>query len=704
MNRVGARDESFEGSIGPDEATEGDEQLDRPPRTVDIRMSSVLIRRVLIVLACLSLLQPAFIGWGSFVRSPPIGLGSVVITIGALTGIVVAVSARTRRVVEFLDWLVLGLALGALALWTASILQTNSAYSTDEAALLQGASQSLLHGIDPYGVNLFSYIIKFQVPIQYATYLVNGGIVTGYGYPALPILYLVPFIWLTHGIQAEPIAMVVAMGTGMIASWMLLPKQVRAIAIIVVVGLPILFGYAVSGATGLLIWPLVITFWRWNEIGDSGILGRRGYTSAIALGLAASATQLTWFVVPFLLVGIWEVRRRKSNSLDAVGLIIRYLVLVVGVFLVINLPFIIWNPHSFLTVVGFLGAQSLIPYGQGLISLPIFLGLGGGNLAFYGYAAMATYAALLVTYLSYFDRMWKLTPMLASVPFFLSTRSLAEYWMAPVLVWIMGILAPIDIPHATMRRSNKRGLALIVFLPAFLLVSLGLISKPPLQLHIKQVWTNGQLQSVWRVALSVTNTSDAVVYPHYAADSSGQVTSFWSVDSGPTELEPHRTATVVVSATNSASMPAVTSSFVMEAVSASPASVMISNTSMAYPYRTSISYNYADGSLPLGKRIILDVALVKSYGTTAQIQGIKVALGQIIYGSHALLPGMASINNSQPGIRVAYALTDGSGIARFKVSAEEDQGAPIYFQAWVAPKSGVQFGYSGVIALRWSRR
>ncbi len=148
-------------------------------------------------------------------------------------------------------------------------------------------------------------------------------------------------------------------------------------------------------------------------------------------------------------------------------------------------------------------------------------------------------------------------------------------------------------------------------------------------------------------------------------------------------------------------MPAITSPFVMEAVAAKPASVMISKPYVAAPYGTEISYNYATPTYQLGGFATLSVALTTPFGATVRRSGVAIALGQVVYGSSTLIPGEASINSHAPGESPIVALTNRQGVATFRVTDQYDQKRPVYFQAWVQAASGNPFGYSSIVAIRW---
>jgi hypothetical protein len=70
----------------------------------------------------------------------------------------------------------------------------------------------------------------------------------------------------------------------LVVMFYVLPRQVRALAPVVVLGLPILFGYTVGGVIDTLFVPfLLIVAYRWTNIGWGGRLGSSGLARAVCL-------------------------------------------------------------------------------------------------------------------------------------------------------------------------------------------------------------------------------------------------------------------------------------------------------------------------------------------------------------------------------------------------------------------------------------
>ena len=676
------------------------------PGTVD------LAHRAIVALAALSLLGPAFAVWAGIVPVHLTGLASGLLTAGSLGALVAAATVRTERALRRVEIALVFLGATALVAWAASVVVANPAYGTDEAAYEQYAAHLLLDGFNPYAHNLLPALRQFQVPIQYATYTTSGGVVSTLGYPALPVLLVVPFIWLTGGVQAVPVANISFLVAAMVLTFFFLPRRFRSLAVVVVAGLPILFGYAVAGVNVILAVPfLLVVAWRFTETGAGGHLGRRGVAQAVCLGLAVSVQQVAWFLVPFVLVAIWASRRGEDRRASA-GVIARYVGIAAATFFVVNAGFIAAGPGAWAK--GVLGPllQHAIPYGQGLIDLPVFFGAGGGDLALYTLGAVAVLLGLLVCFATYYAALWRCAFILPSLALFFPTRSLAEYWMTLVAVWVVSLFAlppqhrP-ELARTTRLRSGGRrrlrvGLVLVAFLPGAALLGLAVADTSPLAMAVVGIRTNGQFQRVWELRVRVTNRSTGSLEPHFATNSSGQMTPFWHRLSGPAVLGAHRSARYLLAAPNVGSMPGITQPFELDAVTNKPETISVTKNITTEPYSAWIYQADVNRVLPPGAVSDLTVQLRTPLGGRVRKAGVTVELGQVIYGQSQLVAGEARIDGAPEGQSPVRAVTNARGEAIFSVSDSSPQGQPIYFQAWTVSKGGYPFGYSEIVDVLWS--
>jgi hypothetical protein len=682
---------------------------------------------VLLVLATVGLLGPALIAWSSIIQLPGIGVAATASCTTALVLVVLEISCKTGKSMRRLDVVVLVLALILLGAWAATELYFYPAYGTDEAAFVQYSAQLLLHGRNPYTHNLLPALTQFRVPIQYATYKLNGTISSTLGYPALSFLLVVPAVYFTHGVQAIITENVLFLAIEMILVFVLLPKAYRTLGVVIVLGLPFLFDYTIGGDIITMSLPfLIMAAYHWTNTGKGGHLGRSSVLRAICLGLAASVSQFAWFVAPFAIVGIYILRSHDVGRRQARTVVSRFALTAASTFLLLNAPFIVWSPHSWLAGVLSPLDQHAIPFGQGLVDASVFFRLGGGDLSLYTDAALLAFLAALVLFGAFFTRLWRATFVLPSIIFLFSTRSLSEYFIMVVAVWFVAVLSPGDgfPPLETMlaagdasspllrlmpqNRNRQITRALVVSVPAvamILCISLALTSSPPLRIRLKSVETTGQFRSIWKIRALVTNQSRHDVEPHFATDGSGYMTTFWNAVAGPRTLRPGVTALYTLVAPNVGSMPGVTDPFVLQAVTSTPESISSSALFTPEPFDCTISPGYINDIVPSGKSVLLTVELRSPYGAPVNRAGVRIAMSQVIYSQSALIPGEASIDHAPEGQSPVYMRTNNKGVATFRIRDSSNQdGNPLYFQANVNPRHGFPYGYSEIVSIQWGAK
>lgn len=673
--------------------------------------------RIIVVVGAIGLFGPALIAWTTIIQLPLVGVVATVGCAAALAIAVLAATAPSERRLDRLDRALLCLGVAIMGAWAATELYFQPAYGTDEAAFVQYAAQLLLHGHDPYRANLLPALTQFRVPIQFATYKLNGTISSSLAYPSLSFLLAVPASILTNGVQSIILENVVALAVEMVLVFVFLPRPYRALSVVLVLGLPFLFDYTIGGDIITMALPLLVyVAHRWWTIGEGGRLGKGGAGRAVCMGLAGSICQFPWFVVPFLVVGLWKLRSSELGRRRALAVVTRFAGVTAAVAFTVNAPFLMWDPRAWLSGVLTPLFQKAIPFGQGLIDATAFLHVGGGDLEWFTAAAICIAVLLLVAYALYFPLLRGATFILPSIIFLFSTRSLSEYFIMMVAMWAVSV-----VPHAAHRqgdvvasRKATGGSRLLgrravrwAFLggplaAAIACIGLALGASAPLAIHVLTMRTNGQLRSIWRIKAQVANRSDKALAPHFATDASGYMTTFWNVLVGPSVLRPGQRATYVLVAPNVGSMPGVTQPFVLQAVTASPDTMSSSSLVTPEHFSATITPSYVDRLVPLGQEVSLTVQLRSPYGAMVHRAGVRVALGQVIYGQNALIPGEAIINHAPEGRSPVDVRTDATGVAHFViVDRVLQQGNPLYFQAYVDPPHSFPYGYSEVVSVEW---
>jgi uncharacterized membrane protein len=679
-------------------------------------------RRILLSLAAIGLFGPALVAWSSIVQLPFVGLIATVSCIACIAIVLAAISSTSEKAFARLDYLILTIAVVVLGAWCLTELYFYPAYGTDESAFVQYAANLQLHSHNPYGTNLLPALTQFRVPIQYATYKLDGTIASTLAYPALSFLIVIPGVLLTGGTQSIIAENALFLGLELILVFFFLPRPYRAIGVVLVLGLPFLFDYTLGGdiITFSLPFMLVVAY-RWSDIGRGGRLGLGGMLSAICLGLAASITQFPWFVAPFLFLGLLRLRNAELGTRQALRTLVRFFSISIGVFLLINSPWLVSDPSSWVAGVLTPFTQHAIPFGQGLIDLTAFFRIGGGNLEDYTFAAVCVLVALLTIYFVSFRYTGRVVFVLPSLVFLFSTRSLSEYFIMIVALWMVSLASPgaairqYEIDLRTGPTGHRNGLmsrrwralgAAVVTLPvvaAAWFLTLAWTTPAPLNIKIQSIQTNGQIRAIWKIKAIVSNSSSDGLTPHFATDASGYMTTFWNAVSGPRVLSPGERGVYTLVAPNVGSMPGVTQPFVLQAVTATPQTISSSGLFTPEPFESSISPSYVDRIVPLGSTVSLSVELRSPYGAPVHRRGVPVALGQVIYGQNTLIPGEAQIDDTPVGESPVIRLTNQSGEVTFRIRDSYVQGGnPVYFQAYVDSPDGFPYGYSEIVSVQWS--
>ena len=545
---------------------------------------SLGVHRTISLVATLGLLWPLFVAWNDIIGALPGGLASVPLTGSVLWLAGAIATAKTESRLVSLDRWLLVLGLLVLACNAAAVLGLRPGYGTDEAAFEQGAAAALLHGHDPYRVNLAHSLYVLGTPSTYFTYKLTGGIVNSFGYPALPVLVAAVFVKLTGGNQTVPIADVFVLMLATVAVFKMLPRDRRGAAVILCVGFPMLSTLALSGLNETLAMALLIPVaFRWTSTAQTGALSRADRLRAVCFGLALATNQLTWFIAPFLLGGIYLLRSGPLGARQARRVTLTYLGLAVAVFAVINAPFFIWGPVFWLRGVAAPLVQHAIPFGQGSVTLTLFLRMGGGAVDFYDYAAACLYLAVLVVYLVRFRTLARACFLLPLAALFFSGRSLAGYWMSPVAVIAVGALTSQERQialAAQLAAAARRGVPRMVgrammpalFLPAVVCLAVALASPQPLTMRVLIARNPGGVGSVSELLVSVHNRSDGSLRPHFAVNITGHAV-LWRIARGPSVLGPRRSGVYRLIAPNALGSPPLGAPFVLQAFTSSPRTI-----------------------------------------------------------------------------------------------------------------------------------
>lgn len=230
---------------------------------------------------------------------------------------------------------------------------------TDVGRFLHEATLLTINGENPYENELVANRSTFPTPTM------DGGTVTRYSYPAGAIVAMVPQYALgLSSVRVTPTLASIAIGFVVLKD---APGEFALLAPATLLAGD-LVTWPLSGLVdSLWILPLCLAVIWWRN---------RLLWSGVAYGFAASVEQIPWFIGPFLL--IWLLRDRGR---EAAGY---WLTASLGMFALVNLPFLIWGPEAWLT-----GALQPL-FGSG--SPPVHQGVGLSSLTVFGVFPIAKWA------------------------------------------------------------------------------------------------------------------------------------------------------------------------------------------------------------------------------------------------------------------------------------------------------------------------
>lgn len=504
--------------------------------------------RVLTLLADISLLIGTRSAWAQAAghRLPVAAVISVCYASILVCGVLALVVRRERSLAR-VDLCVLVTAV-TLALCAVVLYHRGS----DESDLTAQAARELVAGHAVYGQ---PWPWLFGHPGVAVTPTVTGGYDYTYGYPPLAPLLTAPLLWLGHGGLPATVVATGALLVGTVVLWRLLPRPWRPAATMVCLGFGMLPSYGRLGYPAILalalLMPVVV---RWPRIGRGGRLGAGGVAQAACLGAACAAQQLPWFLAPFLLVGLYAVRRGELGARAAALVVLRIIGVAVTVWLLINTYFVVSEPGAWLAGIALPLTQGAVLHGQGLVDVSLYFTNGSDRLDWYARASLLLAAALLALFVLFVRRLGPAATVLPWCAFYLATRSQDGYYLMMTPLWLAAaVTAPasefadawqprprfLSGPH---RRPARAAAAVLLLSPALVGSVLAVTGTPPLRMRVASV-QRASATALSRLTLRVTNTDDSALTPHFTLTTGQGMDPYWSVVRGPATLPAHATAT-----------------------------------------------------------------------------------------------------------------------------------------------------------------
>jgi uncharacterized membrane protein len=306
-------------------------------------------------------------------------------------------------------------------------------------------------------------------------------------------------------------------------------------------------GYPAIVALAFMI-PVVV---GWTRMGRGG---RADWARAACLGAACAAQQLPWFVTPFLLAGVYALRRGEQGAKEAALAVARIVGIAAGTWLLINAYFIVTEPRTWLEGIVLPFTQGAILHGQGLVGISLYYTNGSDRLDWYSHASMLLAAGLLALFVLFVRRLGPAATVLPWLAFFLATRSQDGYYLLMTPLWVA---AAVTVPPAAFatawqprllhgRRTARMVVAAAVVAPSLLAVTVAATGKPPLRMQA--VGASRTPLTVKTLTVRVSNTGDAALEPHFMVTTGQGASLYWTVLRGPSSVAGHATATYRIQA------------------------------------------------------------------------------------------------------------------------------------------------------------
>ncbi|WP_328549503.1 MULTISPECIES: hypothetical protein [unclassified Streptomyces] len=504
------------------------------------------LHRGMTLVATISLFIGTRAAWTTAMASRPAVAGVISVCYASiLVCAVLSILVRSRRALIRVDAVVL---MTAVVLVICGYLLDHA--GTDEGVLTAQAANEILHGHPVYGQPWPGLFDTSRVGI---TKTMSGGADYTYGYPPLTALLAAPVHAVVHSTAAATLVTTVALLASSVLLWFLLPAPWRSAATAVCLGFGFLPHYAYAGypaitALALLV-PVVV---RWPATGEGGRLGSGGVLRAACLGAACAAQQLAWFLAPFLLIGLYAVRRGELGPRRALTVTARYAATAALTWAAANAFFAVEGFSAWLQGVLLPLDQKAILHGQGLMGISYYFTDGSSRLDYYSYGSQLLLLGLLTATLLFVRRLGPALTVLPWIAFYLATRSQDGYFLMMTPLWLAAAATvPATVfatawqprlPHVTGDRT-KGVLAAALLAPALVCVAIAAASPPPLRMSLSPHFAKHHARvGITAIDVRAVNTTGTALAPHFASRTGQGASNWWTIASGPAVLAPHASA------------------------------------------------------------------------------------------------------------------------------------------------------------------
>ncbi len=525
-----------------DQAQLDDAGLYEQPTMIIHQLHLIILRLGLVALAVVCWRMATHLGDdGDTIRQPLSLQLMFVMNITAFGLFFLAVFRRLRRqAMHIIPVVLLLLFVSQAQMDRVSDRQQGGEVSSDVWLFSEYSTQLLLEGQNPYEHDMTHSFWVHRVPPLFSTPLIDGDYVTRVSYPALSIWLFVPFQLL--GISTTYIYPMFAYFT-ILALFYATPRMLRPIVLLPILVEPRYF-YFVFGGVNDIVWAffIIMMIQQW----------RSPIRRALWYGLACAFKQQAWIFAPFLLIKLWQESRDQTPS-QRIFLLAEAFFSSVTVFMVFNLPFMLWNFDAWLSGVTTPFVEPMIVLGQGLSALTL-AGVVVPPNVYFTLVRLGVLGLLLYLVLRHYDDWSELIWIAPGVVLWFGYRSLVSYWYFYALPLVMALVTSIwklPMPQAAVQAQHRRyktTLSVVaVATTAFLGSLIYFYAQPPAITFSIQTPVAVEHGTIRNLTLTVENRSDEPLYPRFAVRQWGWQPFFWDVQTGPAMLAPHSQAVYTIS-------------------------------------------------------------------------------------------------------------------------------------------------------------
>lgn len=448
--------------------------------------------------------------------------------------LILSVSRCLPRKATWLLLVVVGLAFASeTQVRSVNEKQWGSPQTTDVLLFTNYATSLLRTGENPYAYELTDAYRVYRASTRFRTPTLDGDMTFRMSYPALHMLIYVPFQWL--GIATNliyPLFWLVTLGVLFIGA----PPAYRPLVLLPFFADRRFFLYTLGGVSdvgwALLLCAMILS-WRRRKL------------RAFWFGLAISYKQTPWLLAPYLLIRLWHeagtVSPRQRRALLA-----EFAALSALVFLVLNVPFILWDFKAWFLSVIEPFHNTMIVLGQGLTSLTLF-----GYLVIPSPWHMVLMVGLLAASTYLYWRHYSLFPealwIFPGLIMWFGQRSLTSYWyffMIPLAFSLVRSTTrpPVHFDPPWISSLSWKVSALVVggsaALIAGVIVYSAVVFDPKISIEVVGPIGVQNDGNAYQLMAKVTNDSSRTLTPRFSVQSWGDQPNFWVIQQGPLRLEP----------------------------------------------------------------------------------------------------------------------------------------------------------------------